>query len=222
MNADVELVQKEYGLVLTDGKLELFGDYSKLLKRIKPSVLYKELLIRAVKIKGKEDLKVLDATAGLGEDSFLLAAAGWDVVLCEYNETIYALLKDTIERSRSIEDMESVAKRMHCVCMDGKEACEIIGAKEEFLEIGSFQPDVVFLDPMFPEKTKNSLTNKKLQLFQKLESPCRTEEELFSAALMTGAKKVVVKRPLKGAYLASKKPSHSIFGKTIRYDCYVL
>ena len=222
MITDVELVQKEYGLVLSDGKLELFGDYSKLQKRIKPSVLFKELLVRAVRIKGVEVLKVLDATAGLGEDSFLLAAAGWDVVLCEYNRTIYSLLNDTIQRTRHIDEMESVAQRMHCICMDGKVACEKIGAKEELPEVGAFQPDVIFLDPMFPEKTKNSLTNKKLQLFQKLESPCATEEELLLAALSAGAKKVVVKRPVKGAFLAGKKPSHSIFGKTIRYDCYVL
>ena len=222
MNADVELVQKEYGLVLTDGKMELFGDYTKLLKRIKPSELNKELLVRAVKMKGKEDLKVLDCTAGLGEDSFLLAAAGWDVLLCEYNETIFSLLSDTILRSREMDSMKEIAERMNCVSMDGAVVCEMIAENKEISDVGRFQPDVVFLDPMFPEKTKNSLTNKKLQLFQKLEAPCSTEEELFAAALKTGASKVVVKRPLKGAALAGKKPGHSISGKTVRYDCYVL
>lgn len=218
----MELVQKEYGLVLTDGKLELFGDYTKLRKRIKPSELNKELLVRAVRIKGKETLKVLDCTAGLGEDSFLLAAAGWDVVLCEYNKYIFPLLYDTIQRAAHSEEMKDIAGRMHCIYMDGKDCCDKIGEKKELENVGAFQPDVIFLDPMFPEKTKNSLTNKKLQLFQKLESPCRTEEELFSAALSANASKVVVKRPLKGAYLAGKTPGYSIGGKTIRYDCYVL
>ncbi len=218
----MELVQKEYGLVLTDGKLELFGDYTKLIKRIKPSALYKELLVRAVKIKGKDHLRVLDCTAGLGEDSFLLAAAGWDVVLCEYNPTIYALLADTVQRAQLSETIGEIGNRMHCVNMDGKEVCEKISRKEIIGDVGVFSPDVIFLDPMFPEKTKNSLTNKKLQLFQKLECPCTAEEELFSAALLTGAKKVVVKRPIKGEYLAGKNPGHSISGKTVRYDCYVL
>ena len=54
MNADVELVQKEYGLVLTDGTLELLGDYTKLLKRIKPDLLYKELLVRAAEDEVEE------------------------------------------------------------------------------------------------------------------------------------------------------------------------
>ena len=222
MNADVELVQKEYGLVLTDGKMELLGDYSKLLKRVKPSILYKELLVRAVKIKGKEQLNVLDCTAGLGEDSFLLAAAGWDVVLCEYNDYIFPLLSDTIGRSLQSEEMKEIAGRMHCIHMDGKDCCTRIQNKEVLEGIGEFQPDVIFLDPMFPEKTKNSLTNKKLQLFQKLEAPCATEKELFSAALSANALKVVVKRPIKGEYLAGKIPGYSIGGKTIRYDCYVL
>ncbi len=222
MNEAVGLVQKEYGLVLTDGKLELCGDYYKLLKRVKPSVLHKELLVRAVKIKGKEHLRVLDCTAGLGEDSFLLAAAGWDVVLCEYNECIFSLLEDTIQRALQSEEMKDIAGRMHCIKMDGKDCCDRIGGKKDLGNVGAFQPDVIFLDPMFPEKTKNSLTNKKLQLFQKLESPCRTEEELFTAALSANASKVVVKRPVKGAYLAGKTPGYSIGGKTIRYDCYVL
>lgn len=222
MIADVELVQKEYGLVLTDGKLELFGDYSKLLKRVKPSVLHKELLVRAVKLKGKENLRVLDCTAGLGEDSFLLAAAGWEVVLCEYNKYIFSLLEDTIQRALQSEELKDIAGRMNCIFTDGKDCCDIISEKKPLDKVGVFQPDVIFLDPMFPGKTKNSLTNKKLQLFQKLESPCRTEEELFSAALAANASKVVVKRPVKGAYLAGKTPGYSIEGKTIRYDCYVL
>ncbi len=217
MDQEVSLEKKEYGLVLTDGTLELYGDYTKLIKRVKKNVIGSELLVKAVKMRGKENLQVLDATAGLGEDSFLLAAAGWDVILCEHNEVIFELLRDTIERAQETEEISEIANRMHPLFIDGVTACESVSA-------GTFDahPNVIFLDPMFPKKTKNSLTNKKLQLFQKLESPCSTEEELFAAACKTNAAKVVVKRPVKGTYLAGKKPSHSIAGKTVRYDCYVL
>ena len=82
-------------------------------------------------------------------------------------------------------------------------------------------PDVVFLDPMFPEKRKRAATNKKLRLFQQLERPCEDEDALMRAALDTHPRKVVVKRPLKGPYLAGIKPSSSLKGKVVRYDIIV-
>ena len=222
MYADVTLEQKEYGRVLTDGVLEVYGDYTKLKKRIKKNVIGSELIVKAVKIRGMHKLRILDATAGLGEDSFLLAAAGHEVLLCEYNKVIFSLLQDAVSRAKQSDDICEIAGRMKCICADSISICERIRLKEPVYESQIFEPDVVFLDPMFPEKTKNSLTNKKLQLFQKLEAPCTTEQDLLSSAFQINAKKVVVKRPLKGDYLAGKKPGYSIEGKTIRYDCYVL
>jgi 16S rRNA (guanine1516-N2)-methyltransferase len=80
---------------------------------------------------------------------------------------------------------------------------------------------VVYLDPMFPERRRRAATNKKLQLFQRLERPCDDEAALMEAALAAGPRKVVVKRPLKGPYLAGAKPSSSLSGKVVRYDVYV-
>ena len=217
MKQQTKLLKTEEGLALVSDELKLIGDYSSLLPRVSNNRVQGEMLVKSVRIKGQTDLFVLDGTAGLGEDSFLLAAAGWDVILCEHNEVIFELLRDTIERAQETEEISEIANRMHPLFIDGVTACESVSA-------GTFDahPNVIFLDPMFPKKTKNSLTNKKLQLFQKLESPCSTEEELFAAACKTNAAKVVVKRPVKGTYLAGKKPSHSIAGKTVRYDCYVL
>ena len=79
-------------------------------------------------------------------------------------------------------------------------------------------PDVVFLDPMFPERRKRGATNKKLQLFQRLERPCENERALMDAALAARPRKVVVKRPLKGPHLGGVKPSSSLTGKVVRYD----
>ena len=72
---------------------------------------------------------------------------------------------------------------------------------------------------MFPEKRKSSLTKKKFQLIHELEKPCDDEEELLGAALSAHPRRIVIKRPLKGPYLAGIKPDYSIKGKTIRYDC---
>ena len=92
----------------------------------------------------------------------------------------------------------------------------------ELLAHLDFIPDIVLLDPMFPAKQKSGIAKKKLQMLQRLELPCATEEELLEAALSAGPRKVVIKRPLKGPHLAGKKPSYTLEGKVIRYDCLVL
>ena len=81
--------------------------------------------------------------------------------------------------------------------------------------------DVVFLDPMFPERTKSAAVKKKFQLLHHLERPCDNEGELLDAALAARPRKVVIKRPPKGSWLAGARPSHSVAGKAVRYDVIV-
>lgn len=84
------------------------------------------------------------------------------------------------------------------------------------------RPDIIFLDPMFPKRRKSSLVKKKLQLFQDLEKPCKDENAMIMAAIKLKPQKIVVKRGIKGQFLGGYKPTYSIFGKKIRYDCIVL
>ena len=83
-------------------------------------------------------------------------------------------------------------------------------------------PDLVLLDPMFPERQKSALVKKKFQLIHRLESPCMEEETLLNAAIAAGPRKILIKRPLKGPWLAGRKPGYSISGKAVRYDCILL
>lgn len=221
MKQQTKLLKTEEGLALVSDELKLIGDYSSLLPRVSNNRVHGEMLVKAVRIKGQTDLFVLDGTAGLGEDSFLLAAAGNRVLLCEYNDVIYSLLEDTHHRALLDERLTEIAKRMELY--HGDSMSLMLDWAKGNCPLGNERktPDVILLDPMFPAKTKHSLTNKKLQLFQSLESPCRTGEELFEAAMALKPKKIVVKRPLKGECLASRKPGYSISGKTVRFDCYV-
>ena len=148
----------------------------------------------------------------MGEDSLILAAAGFEVTLFERDPVIAALLADTMARAASDDILAPAIERMSLHCQDSIEGLQAL----------DFEPDVVLLDPMFPAKQKNAKTKKKLQLFQKLESPCEDEQALMDAALAANPRKIVVKRPLKGPYLAERKPSYSLDGKTIRYDCIVI
>ena len=74
---------------------------------------------------------------------------------------------------------------------------------------------------MFPERQKSALIKKKFQLIHRLEKPCGNEEELLDAAVELCPRKIVIKRPAKGAFLAGRKPDYSLDGKAIRYDCFV-
>lgn len=211
--AGLLLERQEGMLVLTDGTLKLAADLKSMVPRIKSKRFGQELLLKAVRIKGmSSQLQVVDATAGLGEDSLVMAAAGFDVVLFERDCVIAALLEDALRRAAHDDVLGPATARMHLRCEDSIEGLQSL----------DHAPDVVFLDPMFPAKQKQAKTNKKLQLFQKLESPCSDEESLMEAALAAHPRKMVVKRPLKGPALAGRRPSHAIEGKTIRYDCIVL
>lgn len=206
----LRLVFEDDSLYLTDGEVRMRGDFSSMTDRIRYNNLTHELLVKAAKIKDCEgQLTVLDATAGMGEDSLLLAAAGYRVIMYEYNEVIAALLEDSLRRAAADPQLEEIAARMETVHGDS------IAAMRE----GKIQPDIVFLDPMFPKRKKSGLIKKKFQLIQQLEYPCSDEKELLEAAIAAKPRRIIIKRPLKGPYLAGLKPDYSLPGKAIRYDC---
>ena len=201
------------GLSLISNNIVLKNDFVKIVNRIKQKNLQNELLIHAAKIKNKkENMVAIDATAGLGEDSFLLAANGFYVHLYENNQIIAEMLQDTLESAKNIPELLDAVNRMELHKEDSIQAMRKI----------KFTPDVVLLDPMFPERTKSALIKKKFQLLHTLENPCNNETELLEAAISTNSHKIIIKRPLKGKYLANKKPSYSIKGNSIRYDCIVI
>ena len=208
---ELRMIAYEAGLTLTDGRLELRADFSSMLPRIRQGSLQRELLVKAAKQKNADHpLRAVDATAGLGEDSFLLAAAGYEVTLFEHDEWIAALLEDALERAKEDPRLAEYAGRMHLRKEDSIAGMQSL----------DFAPDLIYLDPMFPERQKSGLVKKKFQLLQKLELPCSQGEELFDAAKAAGPGRIIVKRMAKGPELAGRKADYSIKGKTIRYDIY--
>ena len=199
------------GLALVGDGMVLRADFARLLPRLRPDRLGRELLVRAARVRGAEAPTAVDATAGLGEDSLLLAAAGFAVTMFEQDPVIAALLRDALERAANEPQLAGVVARMALV-----EGDSVTGLRE----LG-FSPDVVFLDPMFPERTKSAAVKKKFQLLHHLERPCDNEDELLDAALAARPRKIVIKRPPKGPWLAGAKPSHSLAGKAVRYDVIV-
>jgi len=170
-----------------------------MLPRLRRGNLTQELLVRASKVKSPNGAPtVIDATAGFAEDSLLLAAAGFSVKLYERNPVIAALLRDALTRALEIPELSAAASRMELTEADSLTALPRLETR----------PDVVYLDPMFPEKAKSALAKKKFQLLHQLELPCEDEEALLRAAISASPRRIVIKRPLKG--------------KAIRYDCILL
>ena len=207
----VELRRDAEGLALVGDGMVLRADFARLLPRLRPDRLGRELLVRAARVRGAEAPTAVDATAGLGEDSLLLAAAGFTVTMFEQDPVIAALLRDALGRAANEPQLAGVVARMALV-----EGDSVTGLREM-----GFSPDVVFLDPMFPERTKSAAVKKKFQLLHHLERPCDNEDELLDAALAAHPRKIVIKRPPKGPWLAGAKPSHSLAGKAVRYDVIV-
>lgn len=210
---DIYLQADADGLALIENGHVLRGDFTKLLPRIVPNNLNRELLIKASRIKGIQDSPTaVDATAGMGEDAFLLAAAGFGVRLYERNPVISLLLYDALRRGSQNPDLAPIICRMQLQMEDSITMLPKLTA----------QPDIVVLDPMFPGRQKSGLIKKKFQLLQQLEQPCSEEKALLDAAISCNPKRIVIKRPSKGPCLAGITPSYSLRGNSIRYDCIVL
>lgn len=199
------------GVSLTGYGLTYQGDFEGMLHRVSDGRLAHEMLVRAAKTT-ETDLKGIDATAGMGEDAFLLAAYGYDMTLYEQNPVVAVLLKDALRRAKKHPQLKEIAGRMKLV----------EGNSVEELKTRVDAVDLIYLDPMFPGRQKSGLINKKLQLIQKLEPPCSDEVELFEAAIQVKPSKIIVKRPLKSPFLAGKNPTYELKGKAIRYDCYAV
>ncbi|MCI0749637.1 MAG: class I SAM-dependent methyltransferase, partial [Nevskiales bacterium] len=105
-------------------------------------------LARAVGLDRHRDLRILDATAGLGRDGFILAALGARVTMIERHPIVAALLHDARRRALARPETSDAAARTEVV---KTEASQYLAQAIP----GTF--DVIYLDPMFPDRGKTAL-----------------------------------------------------------------
>lgn len=209
----VYLQANHEGLALVANNCVLRGDFSRMVRRLTPNNLNGELIVKAARFANDPGPKsIVDATAGLGEDAFLLAAAGHRVTLYERDPMIGLLLWDTLRRGEGDDRLAPILERMELHMEDSIHA----------MRQRTVSPDIVVLDPMFPERQKSGLIKKKFQMLHLLERPCTDEASLLDAALACNPRRIVIKRPAKGPYLSDRKPNYTIKGGSIRYDCITL
>jgi 16S rRNA (guanine1516-N2)-methyltransferase len=174
-------------------------------------------IAKAVGISGKCKPHVLDLTAGLGRDAFVLATLGCQVTMVERNPVAQELLKDGLARALSNADnreLATILARMKLVALEAK--CYLNG------NANIPQPDVIYLDPMYPENRKSAKVKKEMQAFKTLIGDDYDADHLLDLALSAARFRVVVKRPRKAPQLGNATPHFSLSGKSTRYDIYAL
>ncbi len=173
-----------------------------------------EILLRAAGCKPNQPLTVIDGTGGLGRDSFILAAAGCRVQIYERQPIVAALLADGLQRAALHPATAAISRRISLTMADTVQALREIK--------GNTPPiDVIYLDPMFPARRKSALVKKELQILQILVNEAPEADQLLPTALKATCGRVVVKRPSRAPYLNELPPSHSLSGKTVRFDVYI-
>lgn len=155
---------------------------------------------------------IVDLTAGLGRDAFVLAALGARLSLVERHPVVYALLADGLARAAADETVAAIIARLSCHYGEG----------EAFLRQLQEKPDVIYLDPMFPPRSKSAKVKKEMQLFHQLVGCDDDTAALLAPALAAVRYRVVVKRPLHAPVLAGVEPSLRLKGKSTRFDIYAV
>jgi 16S rRNA (guanine1516-N2)-methyltransferase len=174
-----------------------------------------QALARAVGLKKGWQPTVIDATAGLGRDGFILACLGCHVHMLERSPILAALLEDALQRASGSEQLsEIIEKRMRFSETDSIDFLQKL-QQEDY-------PDVIYLDPMYPERIKSSLVKKEMRILRGLAGNDKDAEELLTIALVRARNRVLVKRPRLAQTLGSRAPSHQITGKTSRFDVYLI
>lgn len=212
----------DYLLVLTPDYLGLqkVGDNShplyidflsgKMQYRCQHLSLKKEALARAGGLKHNKKMKIVDATAGLAQDSFILACLGFDVTLLERSPLIHALITDGMKRANK----EPSIQHLHLIQADAITWLSQCKPAD--------RPDLIYLDPMFPQRKKSALTKLEMRVFHDIIGDDLDAEALLAAALACATQRIVVKRPRLAASLKGPAPHFSFIGKSSRFDVYLI
>lgn len=156
--------------------------------------------------------KIVDATAGLGRDAFLLASLGAEVTLIERSPDMFDALRAGLERAKA----------------EGGRYAEIVSRMtllhgDSIALLPELSPEVVVVDPMHPPRHNSALVKKEMRVLRELVGADPDSRELMTIALRCARKRVVLKWPLRAAPMDGIiKPSHQILGKSTRYDVFVI
>ena len=209
LHPELALVVDDLGLSLTAQGMRMQPDWKAETGRLKRASLKSEMLARACQANDSPTL--IDATAGLGHDTLLMAKFGAKIVLVERHPILYTLLESAYEQAQQDIFLANIVKNITLIFEDSA----------KYLQQTS-PVDVVYLDPMFPQREKTAQVKKQMQLLHML-LPEDGEMDLGDELLLHAkkvAKRVVVKRPRYAVFLNNDTPQHQWLGDACRFDGY--
>ena len=168
-------------------------------------------LAKAVGMKFNKNRNIIDATAGLGYDSFILASLGAKVTLIERSQKMHELLQNGIDEGISFGgEIEKIINRMELLFGDSKDI------------LPKLTPEVIMIDTMYKDRKKTALVKNNMRLVREIVGPDSDYIELLKVALNCAQNRVVLKQPRYAEPIKEiRKCSHQILGKTIRYDIFM-
>ena len=168
-------------------------------------------LAKAVGMKSNKNRTIVDATAGLGYDSFILASLGANVTLIERSEIMYNLLQDGVSEAESYGgEISKIISRMSLILGDSK------------IILPDLSPEVILIDTMYKDRKKTALVKNNMRLVREIVGSDNDYIELIEVAMTQASNRVVIKQPRYANPINGIRPySHQIMGKTIRYDVYM-
>ena len=171
-----------------------------------------QALPKAVGMKGGKNPMVVDATAGLGRDAFLLASLGVEVTLIERSPHMHRLLEEGLACAREAGgDVAETISRMTLLHGDARDL------------LPTLAPEVVLVDPMHPPRKKTALVKNEMRLIRAIVGTDEDSVELMKVALTTASRRVVLKWPQHADPIEGIcPPSHQIAGKSTRYDVFMV
>ena len=215
---------------LSEG-LSVAPEWDKLQRRVVSAGRKSELLLQAARLTA--DSQVIDATAGFGHDSLILASTGAQVTMLEQQPLMALLLLVEQLRMSTLPNWQKLMSRLQIINTD---ALTYFARFNNYLGADNEQAiDVIYLDPMFPEDSyqdsktgKGAKVGKHMQALHQLAHPPTLDEEqqlLQSAQAVVsqnGQKqgRVIVKRPQFAPLLADQQPSESWNNEAVRFDGY--
>ncbi|ABV89357.1 protein of unknown function DUF548 [Shewanella pealeana ATCC 700345] len=173
-------------------------------------------IAKAVGLKQGVMPTVVDGTAGLGRDAFVLASLGCKVLMVERHPIVAALLEDGLRRA--YEDAEIGGWMQQRMSLFHGSSIDSLA---DAAKASNTEVDVVYLDPMYPHREKSALVKKEMRVFQSLVGADLDADGLLAPAMALATKRVVVKRPDYADDLDGVKPSMVIATKKNRFDVYV-
>ena len=162
-------------------------------------------------MKSNKNRNIIDATAGLGYDSFILASLGAKVTLIERSVKMYKILQNGFNEGVSFGgEIEKIINRMELLFGDSKDL------------LPKLSPEVIMIDTMYTDRKKTALAKNNMRLVREIVGPDSDYIDLIEVALSCAKNRVVLKQPRYADPIREiRKCSHQILGKTVRYDIFM-